>query len=86
MHSESSIAKYRNNDFYDSYKISVDLLTQNIRNVLKLDELKGEYEIVMVHLPVSDKKTLIAKIIEASQSKLKALGGRNEWEELQQST
>ena len=78
LHSESSIAKYRNNDFYDSYKISVELLTQNIRKVLKLDELKGEYEIVMVHLPVSDKKTLIAKIIEASQSKLKALGGRNE--------
>lgn len=78
LHSESSIAKYGNNDFYDSYKISVELLTQNIKKVLKLDELKGEYEIVMVHLPVSNKKTLIAKIIEASQSKLKALGGRNE--------
>lgn len=78
LHSESSVSKYGNNDFYDSYEISVELLTQNIKKVLKLDELKGEYEIVMVHLPVSNKKTLIAKIIEASQSRLKAFGGRNE--------
>ena len=78
LHSESSVSKYGNNDFYDSYEISVELLTQNIKKVLKLDELKGEYEIVMVHLPVSNKKALIAKIIEASQSRLKAFGGRNE--------
>ena len=78
LHSESSVAKYGNNDFYDIYKISVELLTKKIKKVLKLDELKGEYEIVMVHLPVSNKKALIAKIIEASQARLKALGGRNE--------
>ena len=79
LHSESSIAKYGNDDFYDGYKVSVESLTKNIKQVLELDELKGEYEIVMVHLPISDKKELIAKVIETSQLRLKALGGRHEW-------
>ena len=75
LHSEADISKYSNDDFYDIYKISTQALTANIKTSLNIKEVKGKFEIIMVHLPIESKKRLIAKIIETSRSKLRELGG-----------
>ena len=75
LHSETDISKYGNDDFYDIYKISTQALTSNIKKSLNIRDIKGKFEIIMVHLPISNKKSLIAKMIETSRSKLHELGG-----------
>lgn len=75
LHSETDISKYGNTDFYDVYKISTNALTENINKSLNTSDSKGEFEIIMVHLPIGNKKGLIAKMIETSRSKLHELGG-----------
>ena len=70
LHSETDISKYSNDDFYDIYKISTQALTENIKKSLNVNDLKGKFEILMVHLPIKSKKRLIVKIIETSRSKL----------------
>lgn len=75
LHSETNVSEYGNSDFYDIYDLSVQALTANIKKSLNGGELRGKYEIIMVHLPVSNKKSLIAKIIEKSHSELHRLGG-----------
>lgn len=70
LHSEQDISNYGKQEFYNKYTISVQKLANNINKHLKVDCIKGEYEIIMLHLPIRDKKTLISKIIETSQIKL----------------
>lgn len=70
LHSEKTVNKYSNKNFYDCYNISVELLKRNICKDLSIDEIKGEYEILLVHLPVGNKQSLIVKIIEKSQELL----------------
>lgn len=71
LHSETDISQYGNRDFYDKYFVSGQQLTDNIRNSLNHDDIEGDYEIVLVHLPVEDKKSLIVKIMEMSKDKLR---------------
>ena len=70
LHSETDVSQYGNLDFYDKYFVSSQQLTDNIRNSLNNDEIEGDYEIVLVHLPVKDKKSLIVKVMEMSKDKL----------------
>ena len=70
LHSETDISQYGNQDFYDKYIISNQQLIDNIRNSLNDDDIEGDYEIILVHLPVEDKKSLIVKIMEMSKDKL----------------
>lgn len=76
LHSETDISKYSNDNFYDVYKISTQALTENIKKSLNVKDIKGKFEIFMVHLPIKSKKWLIAKIIETSRSKLYELGDK----------
>lgn len=70
LHSETDVSQYGNSDFYDKYVVSSQQLTDNIRNSLSNGEIEGDYEIILVHLPVRDKKSLIVKIMEMSKDKL----------------
>lgn len=71
LHSETDVSKYDKQNFYDKYSISIQDLEDNIKNSLKQDEIQGEYEIILVHLPIEDKKRLIVKMIETSKDKLR---------------
>lgn len=73
LHSEKDISKYGNQDFYDNYFVSTQQLETNISDSLKRKDIKGDYEIILVHLPVKDKKSLIVKMIEASKAKIRSL-------------
>lgn len=71
LHSEkNSIKDYNKNDFYNKYQISSDELKANIGKCLCVNGLQGDFEIVLVHIPVCDKKSLIVKMIEQSKIKL----------------
>ena len=72
LHSEKNVKDYSKESFYDKYDISVEKLEENIRNSISgLDHL-GNFEIILVHLPVSSKQKLIEKMIEeASKRELK---------------
>lgn len=73
LHSESDVSQYGNSDFYDKYFVSVEQLVNNVRDSLKHDDIEGDYEIILVHLPIKDKKNLIRKMIEASRAKLTSM-------------
>jgi len=73
LHSEKDVSKYGNDDFYDKYSISTQQLEKNICESLKCDKIDGDYEIILVHLPIEDKKKLILKMIEKSQVKLRSM-------------
>lgn len=71
LHSENNINNYANDDFYDKYSISVKSLCDGICKSLKINDLNVKYEIVLVHLPVNSKKSLIVKTIQTAQTMLK---------------
>ena len=73
LHSEADVSKYGNQDFYDKYFISVKQLENNVCDSLKHNDIEGNYEIVLVHLPIKDKKSLIFKMIETSKAKLRSM-------------
>lgn len=73
LHSESDVSKYLNEHFYDKYPISVGRLKDNVRGSLNNKDVEGDYEIILVHLPINSKKALIGKMIKASKNKLKSL-------------
>lgn len=73
LHSEDDVEKYCDKEFYDKYDITSEKLENNICNSLELGDLQGECNIVLVHLPVRDKKGLIIKMIEASKVKLQKM-------------
>lgn len=70
LHSETNIDKYNNENFYDAFDISAEKLKDNINTSIPGSISNGQYDIILVHLPVKSKKELIKKIIEASQQKL----------------
>lgn len=71
LYSENDTKDYSNDDFYDKYNISTELLKNNICTSFKIGEYSSDYEILLVHLPVKSKKSLIVKMIEASKIKLR---------------
>lgn len=73
LHSETDISKYGNQDFYDNYFISTQQLEKNVCDSLKYDDIEGDYEIILVHLPIENKKNLIVKMIETSKAKLRSM-------------
>lgn len=73
LHSETDVSQYGNSDFYDRYSVSVEQLVNNVRDSLSHDDIEGDYEIILVHLPIKDKKNLIHKMIEASRAKLTSM-------------
>lgn len=75
LHSASSVNNYDSKTFYDGYNIDSEKLKTNIERSLDIGEIKADYNIVIVHLPVKDKKELIIKIIEMAKEKVKELRG-----------
>lgn len=73
LHSEKDISQYNKSDFYEKYSVSTYQLEKNINDSLKHDDIEGDYEIILVHLPIKDKKSLIVKIIETSKDKLRSM-------------
>ena len=73
LHSENDVSRYSEPNFYNRYFVSTSQLKENINESLKHDDINGEYEIILVHLPVKDKKSLIVKMIETSREKLRSL-------------
>jgi len=70
LHSESDTKEYSKQDYYDKYKISAQKIKDNICSSLCVDEIQCDYQILLVHLPVKDKKSLIVKMINESNFKL----------------
>lgn len=75
LHSASNVNNYDSKAFYDGYNIDSEKLKANIERSLDIGEIKADYNIVIVHLPVKDKKELIIKIIEMAREKVKELRG-----------
>lgn len=72
LHSEEDISKYGEISFYDKFFVSSQQLKDNICHSLN-NSVDGDYEIILIHLPIKDKKSLIIKMIETSKSKLRSV-------------
>jgi|GEM_PF-1506418 hypothetical protein len=72
LHSEEDIIKYGEISFYDKFFISSQQLKDNICHSLN-NSVDGDYEIILIHLPIKDKKSLIIKMIETSKNKLRSV-------------
>ena len=71
LHSNKlAIDEYINKEFYDNFNVSVNNLKENIISSIESDLHSSEYEIVLFHLPIKDKKTLIKEIIERAKKEL----------------
>ncbi len=70
LHSEDDISDYKSKDFYNKYYISTEKLSENICKCLAIDKTCGNYEIIFVHLPISNKKELISSIISKAKEYL----------------
>ncbi len=69
MHSNiESDLKY-DDSFYSTYKLSTKGIKDNIDVKLGKKINKGNYEIIMVHLPINEKKDLIEKVIDTALNK-----------------
>lgn len=73
LHSEADVSQYGNQDFYNKYVVSAQQLENNVCDSLKHNDIEGNYEIKLVHLPIKDKKSLILKMIETSKAKLRSM-------------
>lgn len=73
LHSENDVSKYNEADFYEKYFVSTSQLEQNINKSLNYKDIQGDYKIILVHLPIKDKKSLIVKMIETSKEKLRSM-------------
>ena len=73
LHSENDVSHYNEPNFYNRYFVSTSQLNDNINKSLNHNDINGEYEIILVHLPIKDKKSLIVKMIETSREKLRNL-------------
>lgn len=73
LHSENDVSHYNEPNFYNRYFVSTSQLKDNINKSLNHNDINGEYEIILVHLPIKDKKSLIVKVIETSREKLRSL-------------
>lgn len=77
LHSEKNVDNYGEKTFYDDYYITSQMLKENIKKSLEIDEIKSEYNIIIVHLPIKDKKELIIKTIELASEKLNEMRVEN---------
>lgn len=75
LHSEESTRGYDAKDFYDRYKVTSEMLKENIKKSLNIDVIKADYNIVILHIPIKNKKDLIMRIIEVANEKLEELRG-----------
>lgn len=73
LHSENDVSDYGNKTFYDSYDICSKQLKKHICDELKIDKINDDYEILLIHLPIKDKKELIVKVIEESKNLLSGI-------------
>ena len=77
LHAEKSdVTRYSVGNFYGRYQVSVNNLCGNISDSLNMDKIEGKYEIVLLHLPICDKKSLIKRIIDKARHKLNELQER----------
>lgn len=76
LHSNKlAMDEYINEEFYDDFNISVNELKENIIRSVASNLYNSEYEIVLFHLPIKDKKTLIKEIVERAKKELNILNG-----------
>lgn len=75
LHSATNVKNYDVETFYDGYNIDAKMLKENIKNSLNIGEIEADYNIVIVHLPIKDKKQFIIKIIEMAKEKVRDLRG-----------
>lgn len=75
LHSATNVKNYDLETFYDGYNIDSEMLKENIKKSLNVGEIEADYHIVIVHLPIKDKKELIIKIIEIAKEKVRGLRG-----------
>ncbi len=73
LHSAANVKNYDQETFYDGYNIDSEMLKENIKNSLNIGKIEADYNIVIVHLPIKDKKEFIIKIIEMARKKIKEL-------------
>lgn len=73
LHSSGNVKGYDKETFYDKYSVSAEKLKDNICKHLNVKSIKNNYEILLVHLPINDKKSLIMKMIETSREKLRTI-------------
>lgn len=71
LHSESIQKRQYDKDFYEKFKIDKKDMERNIVGSFESVNILGNYNIIMIHLPIQNKKELIKKVIEKAQSKLK---------------
>lgn len=70
LHSEKNSKPDYDTKFYDKFDISIENLAQNIEKCINCSVSKENYEIVLIHLPINDKKDLIEKVINKAKSEL----------------
>lgn len=81
LHSEQDVSHYGEKTFYDNYYINSQMLKENIKKSLEISEIKSNYNIIIVHLPIKDKKELIIKVMELANKKLNEMSvENNEWQ------
>ena len=57
------------------------MLKENIKNSINIGKIEADYNIVIVHLPIKDKKEFIIKNIEMAREKIKELRDEKyEWQ------
>ncbi len=71
LHSETLVKPQYDKEFYEKVKIDRKDIESNIVDSFETVNLLGDYNIIMIHLPIQNKKELIEKVIEKAQSKLK---------------
>lgn len=77
LHSATNVENYGEVTFYDNFNITSEMLKDNIKKTLQINEINADYSIVIVHLPIKDKKQLIIKIIEMAKEQINQLRNRN---------
>ena len=70
-----TMEQYLESDFYNDFNISIESLKYNVVKDIEIDFTKCEYNIVLFHLPINSKKTLIKEIIERADTELKHMMG-----------
>lgn len=75
LHSAKNVENYDDITFYDDYNVNSEMLKENIKKSFDIGEIKADYNIIIVHLPIKDKKELIKEIIEMAIEKAKELRG-----------
>ncbi|MBS6115080.1 Hachiman antiphage defense system protein HamA [Thomasclavelia spiroformis] len=70
-----TMEEYLESNFYNDFNISIESLKYNVAKDIEIDFTKCEYNIVLFHLPINSKKTLIKEIIERADTELKHMIG-----------